>query len=106
LVRHIAVFPFYCTVTSVWILTNPARPEKLQGAQSASDIPPFSRLFNWNKNSLRVEYEYQLTTEPLRVDLLIIKKSRDLVIDKNIARIFRSDNILEYVRHEVAQLAD
>jgi hypothetical protein len=48
------------------------------------------------KNSLQFNYEYQLTTEPLRVDLLIIKKPPDLTIEKNIARIFRSDNILEF----------
>jgi hypothetical protein len=48
------------------------------------------------KNSLQFKYEYQLTTEPLRVDLLIIKKPKDLAIDKNIARIFKSDNIVEF----------
>ncbi|MDR1302468.1 MAG: hypothetical protein LBK43_08380 [Treponema sp.] len=48
------------------------------------------------KDSLQFKYEYQLTTEPLRVDLLIIKKPLGLAIDKNIARIFRSDNILEF----------
>jgi hypothetical protein len=48
------------------------------------------------KNSLQFKYEYQLTSEPLRVDLLIIKKSPGLAIDKNIARIFRSDNIVEF----------
>jgi len=40
--------------------------------------------------------EHQLTTEPLRIDLLIIKKHADVKIDKNIARIFQHDNILEY----------
>jgi hypothetical protein len=48
------------------------------------------------KNSLQFKYEYQLTTEPLRVDLLIIKKPPDLAIDKNIAQVFRSDNIVEF----------
>jgi hypothetical protein len=48
------------------------------------------------KNSLQFKYEYQLTAEPLRVDLLIIKKPRDLAIEKNIARIFKSDNIIEF----------
>jgi hypothetical protein len=48
------------------------------------------------KNSLQFKYEHQLTAEPLRVDLLVIKKPRDLVVDKNIARIFKSDNIVEY----------
>ena len=52
-------------------------------------------LFNY-KDSLEFKYEYQLTSEPLRIDLLIIKKPKTLTIDKNIARIFRTDNLLEY----------
>jgi hypothetical protein len=40
--------------------------------------------------------EYQLTTEPLRIDVVIIKKTKDIVIKKNIASIFRNDNIVEY----------
>jgi hypothetical protein len=48
------------------------------------------------KNSLDFKYEYQLTSEPLRVDLLIIKKPPGLDIHKNIARIFRSDNLVEF----------
>ena len=48
------------------------------------------------KDSLEFKYEYQLTSEPLRIDLLIIKKPKQLTIDKNIARIFRTDNLLEY----------
>jgi len=45
---------------------------------------------------LEFRHEHNLTFEPLRIDLLIIKKPRDLLINKNIARLFRSDNILEY----------
>ena len=52
-------------------------------------------LFEY-RNSLEFKYEYQLTSEPLRIDLLIIKKPKHITIDKNIARIFRSDNIIEY----------
>jgi hypothetical protein len=48
------------------------------------------------RDSLEFRYEYQLTSEPLRIDLLIIKKTQDLIIDKNIAHIFRANNILEY----------
>ena len=48
------------------------------------------------RNTLEFKYEYQLTTEPLRIDLLIIKKPKDIVIDKNIARIFKSDNVVEF----------
>jgi len=40
--------------------------------------------------------EYPLTTEPLRIDVVIIKKSRDIPIEKNIASIFRKENIIEY----------
>ena len=45
---------------------------------------------------LTFETEYQLTTEPLKIDVLIIKKKRDIVIEKNIGRIFRQFNIVEY----------
>lgn len=48
------------------------------------------------RDSLEFKYEYQLTSEPLRIDLLIIKKPKEIAIDKNIARIFRADNLLEY----------
>jgi len=40
--------------------------------------------------------EYQLTSEPLRIDCVIIKKAKDVVIKKNIAVIFREWNLLEY----------
>jgi hypothetical protein len=48
------------------------------------------------RQDLQFISEYQLTTEPLRVDLVIIKKSKDIVIKKNIASIFRKENIVEY----------
>jgi len=40
--------------------------------------------------------EFPLNTQPLRIDVVIIKKSRDIAIEKNIASIFRKENILEY----------
>jgi len=40
--------------------------------------------------------EYQLTAEPLRIDCVVIKKTKDVVITKNIAAIFREANLLEY----------
>ncbi|MDR0597938.1 MAG: hypothetical protein LBG14_05465 [Treponema sp.] len=48
------------------------------------------------QDSLEFIPEYQLTSEPLKIDVVIVKKAPDLVIDKNIARIFRRINILEY----------
>ena len=40
--------------------------------------------------------EYQLTKEPLRIDVVIIKKRKNLPIKKNIAALFRGHNIIEY----------
>jgi hypothetical protein len=48
------------------------------------------------QDSLEFIPEYQLTAEPLAIDVVIVKKAPDLVIEKNIARIFRRINILEY----------
>ena len=40
--------------------------------------------------------EFPLTTESLRIDVVIIKKEKDISIKKNIASIFRKENIIEY----------
>ena len=40
--------------------------------------------------------EYQLTSEPLRIDCVVIKKVKDVRIEKNIASIFREVNLIEY----------
>ena len=45
---------------------------------------------------LEFRSEYPLTTEPLRIDCVIIKKVKDVVIRKNIAAIFKETNLLEY----------
>jgi hypothetical protein len=52
-------------------------------------------LFDY-REYLEFKCEYNPTSEPLRIDLLIIKKPKELVINKNIARIFRTDNVVEY----------
>jgi predicted nicotinamide N-methyase len=38
------------------------------------------------QDALEFIAEYQLTSEPLEIDVVIIKKAPDLVIEKNIAR--------------------
>ena len=48
------------------------------------------------RDVLEFRAEYPLTTEPLRIDAFIVKKRADAVIKKNIARIFREHNIIEY----------
>ena len=47
-------------------------------------------------DSLSLISEYQLTQKALIMDVLIIKKDPDVVIIKNIGRIFRAHNIVEY----------
>jgi hypothetical protein len=48
------------------------------------------------KDALEFISEYPLNAEPLKIDVVIIKKAPDIVIEKNIARIFKQTNILEY----------
>jgi hypothetical protein len=48
------------------------------------------------EDTLEYVPEYQLTREPLRIDVVIVKKRKDVSITKNIAAIFRGDNIIEY----------
>ncbi|GHV64699.1 hypothetical protein AGMMS49587_17600 [Spirochaetia bacterium] len=45
---------------------------------------------------LEFKFEHQLTAEPLRIDTLIIKKSKGVTIGKNFAQMFRAENICEY----------
>ena len=48
------------------------------------------------RDSLSFIEEYQLTTEPLKIDSLIVKKPPGVHIEKNIGRMFRGHNIVEY----------
>ena len=45
---------------------------------------------------LEFENEHMLSSKPMQLDVLIIKKNRDCQIQKNIGRIFRTYNIVEY----------
>ena len=47
-------------------------------------------------DKLTFENEHQLGTDPMRIDVLIIKKHTEEQIRKNIGRIFREHNIIEY----------
>ena len=48
------------------------------------------------KDVLEFHAEYPLTSEPLKIDCVVIKKAKDAVIKKNIAAVFREWNLLEY----------
>ena len=45
---------------------------------------------------LEFHSEFLLSSEPLRIDCVIIKKANDLVIKKNFASVFREVNLFEY----------
>lgn len=47
-------------------------------------------------NWLTFESEHQLGTKPKEIDVLIIKKEKNYHVQKNIGRIFRKHNIIEY----------
>ena len=47
-------------------------------------------------DSLEFYPEYPLTSEPLKIDCVVVKKAKGLVIKKNIAIMFRNVNLLEY----------
>ena len=49
-----------------------------------------------NRDDLIFVKEHNLNTKPLEIDLLIIKKESDLLLDNEIGIIFRGHNILEY----------
>lgn len=52
--------------------------------------------FNQEKEKLEFENEHHLGTKPKQIDVLIIKKESEVAIQKNIGRIFRRHNIIEY----------
>ncbi len=47
-------------------------------------------------DNLIFENEHQLGTKPKEIDILVIKKQKDVPIRKNLGRIFRKHNIIEY----------
>ena len=52
--------------------------------------------FREEKEKLKFEREYLLSSKPMAIDVLIIKKKDAEPIHKNIGKIFRKYNIIEY----------
>ena len=48
------------------------------------------------KDALEFSAEYQLNDQLLIMDVLVVKKAKDVVIEKNIGAIFKSENVIEY----------
>ena len=49
-----------------------------------------------NKGDLEFQREYNLSKEPIRMDLLIIKKLADVRIENELGHIFKKYNVVEY----------
>ncbi len=49
-----------------------------------------------NKEELEFHQEYNLSKEPLRVDLLVVRRLADVQVKNEIGHIFRQYNIVEY----------
>ena len=62
--------------------------------------PAFVGATEWelkkNKKDLVFESEHYLNKEPLRVDMLIVKKTPDVVIENEIGKIFKGHNLIEF----------
>ena len=59
-------------------------------------ILAFQIEFGEEVDKMLLESEHQLGTRPKEIDVLIIKKNSEEPIEKNIGRIFRKHNIVEY----------
>ena len=51
---------------------------------------------NRYKDSLRFETEYELSRNPMRIDMLVIRMDREVQIDNSIGAYFKKHNIVEY----------
>ena len=52
--------------------------------------------FHEDKDALIFEKEHELSKESLWIDVIVIRKDKDSVIKKNIGKIFRDYNVLEF----------
>ena len=84
-------------------MTNKINNKAIQDSQKSERIPWHTAFFEAiqleledYQHILEFHFEYPLTAEPLRIDVLVIKKLKDIPIEKNIAAIFRRENLLEY----------
>jgi hypothetical protein len=70
------------------------RDERL--AWHPSFVEGLMGTFDRYGNELDFLPEHQLSKEPLRIDVVVVRKHKELVIENEIGRIFRGHNIFEY----------
>lgn len=52
--------------------------------------------FRRNRAELEFHREYNLSKKPLQIDLLVIKKLKDVQIQNEIGKLFKKYNVVEY----------
>ena len=74
--------------------------EKTQKEKNLQWYPAFFATtqieFREESEYLEFENEHQLSTKPMAIDILVIKNEQNRKIQKNIGRIFRKYNLIEY----------
>ena len=79
----------------------PGQPvTSITGQRKTQWHPPFCASMQLDlkeyKSILEYLMEYALSTKPLLIDLLVIKKLQGIEIENEIGRRFRSHNVIEY----------
>lgn len=52
--------------------------------------------FKEYKEYLEFSVKHQLTDEPLRIDIVVIKKLKEIAIEKSVGKILKKYNVFEY----------
>ncbi|MDR0656118.1 MAG: hypothetical protein LBG22_07370 [Treponema sp.] len=71
-------------------------PDEPRIAWHAAFIEAIQMELEQYRDVLEFKPEYPLTAEPLKIDIIIIKKNKAVFIDQNIAAIFLKHKILEF----------
>jgi hypothetical protein len=77
-------------------LEDPQNAEGMRISWHPAFVEALKQELEAYKDVLEYAIEYQLNAEPLKIDVVIIKKAKNIVMNKNIAAIFREYNLLEF----------
>jgi hypothetical protein len=75
---------------------GPRQPDDTRIAWHPAFVEAIQLVLGKYRDALEFLPEFQLAEEPLRIDVVIIKKTKDVAIDNIIAAAFKSANLVEY----------
>ena len=98
------LFPFIIFHTSQWIFDNPYFYHEGGSMENRTKLLQWHPAFfagiqvdlDAENSELSYINEHQLGTKPKQIDVIVLKKNDNYRIRKNIGRIFRKFNIIEY----------